>query len=218
MSYLHDEIDDESQRHSAYNQPSRELTLSTPAILGIFFGLALLCAMFFGFGYNMGSKSHQAPIVASTPNTPATTNFDSFKPAPGSPAPVQPAPVVVAPPADAASTDTSATATSTSTPAQPAPVVRTPSAPSSGGSFPSRSFCHSGVRNRPYFHRFRSPPSRIRKTLICWSPHSSARATLSQRAPNRRTNSSTSRWGRSPARRTRKPCASVCSGTAITRS
>jgi len=127
MSYLHDEIDDETQRPSAYNQPSRELTLSTPAILGIFFGLALLCAVFFGFGYNMGSKSHQAPIVASTSATPAATNFDSFKPAPGAPEPVQPAAVVVAPPADATPT----TDTSASTPVQPtpAPVVRTPSAP-----------------------------------------------------------------------------------------
>ena len=42
MSYLHDEIDDGPQHRSAYNAPSRELTLSTPAILGIFFGLALL--------------------------------------------------------------------------------------------------------------------------------------------------------------------------------
>src|ERR1700761_5730774 len=112
MSYLHDEIDDGPQHRSAYNQPSRELTLSTPAILGIFFGLALLCAVFFGFGYNMGSKSHQAPIVASNTPTPATTNFDSFKPAPGSPAAVQPAPAVVTPPADAPSTDTSAATTS----------------------------------------------------------------------------------------------------------
>ena len=56
MSYLHDEIDDGPQHRSAYNAPSRELTLSTPAILGIFFGLALLCAVFFGFGYNMGQQ------------------------------------------------------------------------------------------------------------------------------------------------------------------
>ena len=86
MSYLHDEIDDGTQHRSAYNSPSRELTLSTPAILGIFFGLALLCAVFFGFGYNMGSKSHQAPIVAAAPTTSSQPNFDSFKPAPGSPA------------------------------------------------------------------------------------------------------------------------------------
>jgi DedD protein len=125
MSYLHDEIDDGPQHRSAYNQPSRELTLSTPAILGIFFGLALLCAVFFGFGYNMGSKSHQAPIVAgNTTTSPSPTNFDTFKPAPGSPAAVQPAPAVSEP---SATTDTTPD-TSAATPAQPAPVVRTPSA------------------------------------------------------------------------------------------
>jgi DedD protein len=127
MSYLHDEIDDGPQHRSAYNSPSRELTLSTPAILGIFFGLALLCAVFFGFGYNMGSKSHQAPIVAAnTSAAPAPTNFDSFKPAPGAPA-VQTAPPVISAPSTA--TD-AATDTSTATPAQPAPVVRnTPATP-----------------------------------------------------------------------------------------
>jgi len=125
MSYLHDDIDDGPQHRSAYNAPSRELTLSTPAILGIFFGLALLCAVFFGFGYNMGSKSHQAPIVAATSTTPSTANFDTFKPAPGSPATVQPAPAVVAPPTT--STDTS---TDTATPSQPAPAAHTtPSTP-----------------------------------------------------------------------------------------
>ncbi len=126
MSYLHDEIDDGPQRHSAYNAPSRELTLSTPAILGIFFGLALLCAVFFGFGYNMGSKSHQAPIVAATPTAPNPTNFDSFKPAPGAPAAQTAPPVISAPPA---ATDTVAD-TSASTTSQPAPIVRnTPSTP-----------------------------------------------------------------------------------------
>jgi len=124
MSYLHDEIDDGPQHRSAYNAPSRELTLSTPAILGIFFGLALLCAVFFGFGYNMGSKSHQAPIVAATPTTPAPTNFDNFKPAPGAPA-VQTAPPVVSAPA--AETETPAD-TSAATPSPPAPVVRTTAA------------------------------------------------------------------------------------------
>src|SRR5665213_82370 len=125
MSYLHDESDDGPQHRSAYNTPSRELTLSTSAILGIFFGLALLCAVFFGFGYNMGSKSHQAPIVASTTAAPNSTNFDTFKPAPGAPAAVQPAPLVSEPPAATdAAPDTSASASP-----QPTPVVRTPSAP-----------------------------------------------------------------------------------------
>jgi len=132
MSYLHDEIDDGPQHRSAYNSPSRELTLSTPAILGIFFGLALLCAVFFGFGYNMGSKSHQAPILAAnTTAAPAATNFDNFKPAPGAPAVQTAPPVISAPPA---ATDTPAD-TSAATPSQPAPVVRsTPSTPAPAAS------------------------------------------------------------------------------------
>ena len=126
MSYLHDEIDDGPQHRSSYNAPSRELTLSTPAILGIFFGLALLCAVFFGFGYNMGSKSHQAPHCRGRSNdAQPPTNFDTFKPAPGSPAAVQPAPAVVAPP-----TDTADASADSATSSQPASATHTaPSTP-----------------------------------------------------------------------------------------
>ncbi len=31
-----------------------EVTLSTASLLGIFFGLVLVCGVFFGFGYSMG--------------------------------------------------------------------------------------------------------------------------------------------------------------------
>jgi DedD protein len=121
MSYRHDEIDDDQPRRSAYNSPSRELTLSTGTILGIFFGLVLLCAIFFGFGYNMGSKSHQAPVAAAEGAAPsATPNFNAFKPAPGSPA-TQPTPAYSAPkPADA---------TAPTTTMQPASIVRTAATP-----------------------------------------------------------------------------------------
>ncbi len=70
----------------------RELTLSTGAILAIFLGLVLLCAVFFGFGYNLGRKSTavpNAPLPAATSDTePAGTgksSFDNFKPSPSSP-------------------------------------------------------------------------------------------------------------------------------------
>jgi DedD protein len=98
MSYLHDEIDDDTPLRSQ----DRELTLSTGTILGIFFGLALLCAAFFGFGYSMGSKARPAPIVAvEKPAPDTTTNFNSFKPAPGAAytAPKQPVVNQTAPPA-----------------------------------------------------------------------------------------------------------------------
>ncbi len=86
MSYLHDEIDDDQPNHLSRGAQAREMTLSTGMILGIFFGLALLCAVFFGFGYSMGSKSRQAPIVNADGSAPAgTTDFNSFKPAAGAP-------------------------------------------------------------------------------------------------------------------------------------
>jgi DedD protein len=69
----------------------RELTLSTGAILGIFLGLVLLCGLFFGFGYKMGSRKTAPPAdtealgIAAVPAEP-TANFNTFKPAAGSPA------------------------------------------------------------------------------------------------------------------------------------
>ena len=86
MSRLLDDDQDELQERD------RELTLSTGAILAIFLGLVLLCAVFFGFGYNLGHKSTtvpNAPLPAATNNTePAGTGsstFDNFKPSPSSP-------------------------------------------------------------------------------------------------------------------------------------
>ena len=55
---LDDEQDDLPERE-------RELTLSTGAILAIFLGLVLLCAVFFGFGYNLGRKSTTVPNAAA---------------------------------------------------------------------------------------------------------------------------------------------------------
>jgi cell division septation protein DedD len=83
--HLDDDQDDFPERE-------RELTLSTGAILAIFLGLVLLCAVFFGFGYNLGRKSTavpNAPVPAAANDTePAATEsstFDNFKPSPSSP-------------------------------------------------------------------------------------------------------------------------------------
>jgi cell division septation protein DedD len=66
-------------------EQDREISLSTTTILGIFFALALLCAVFFGFGYSMGRKSAQP--VSGTPSEVTTKSENtSSKPAPGSPA------------------------------------------------------------------------------------------------------------------------------------
>jgi cell division septation protein DedD len=60
----------------------REISLGTTTILGIFFVLALLCAVFFGFGYSMGRRSAQSIVGASEAG--ATSDATSAKPAPGS--------------------------------------------------------------------------------------------------------------------------------------
>jgi cell division septation protein DedD len=65
-------------------EQDREISLSTTTILGIFFALALLCAVFFGFGYSMGRKSAQ-PVSGAAEVTTRSEN-SSAKPAPGSPA------------------------------------------------------------------------------------------------------------------------------------
>ena len=77
---LDDDQDDLPERE-------RELTLSTGAILAIFLGLVLLCAIFFGFGYNVGRKStsvSNAPLPAATneadPASSDSSTFDNFKP------------------------------------------------------------------------------------------------------------------------------------------
>lgn len=62
----------------------REISLSPSTLLGIFFLLALICAVFFGFGYSMGRRSATTPAVAAdnTDSAPLKTSGDA-KPAPG---------------------------------------------------------------------------------------------------------------------------------------
>ena len=62
----------------------REISLGTTTILGIFFALALLCAVFFGFGYSLGRRS-AIPVAGSAEITTGSEDTNS-KPAPGSPA------------------------------------------------------------------------------------------------------------------------------------
>jgi DedD protein len=66
-------------------EQEREISLSTTSILGIFFALALLCAVFFGFGYSMGRKSAQ-PVSGGAAEVTTRSENGSSKPAAGSPA------------------------------------------------------------------------------------------------------------------------------------
>jgi len=79
---LHRDGDDDLDERNG--RQDREITLGTTMILGIFLALAVLCAIFFGFGYSMGHKS----VAASPPSAPDAQNgntFAGFKPAAGNP-------------------------------------------------------------------------------------------------------------------------------------
>ena len=81
-------LDDDDLRP---HRGEREVTLSTGAILGIFLGLALLCGLFFAFGYNVGHRSNIPPYGGSADNTYESTPsssaaFSGTKPSAGSPA------------------------------------------------------------------------------------------------------------------------------------
>ncbi len=82
-SLLHRDGDDDLDDLNGAKE--REITLGTTMILGIFFALAVLCAVFFGLGYQLGRKSAVAAPVAATAEGPLGANFAGFKPAAGSP-------------------------------------------------------------------------------------------------------------------------------------
>lgn len=59
--------DSEDPRHS-----DTEITLGLKSILGIFFALALICGVFFGFGYSLGrGNGPKAPTTAQSAQHPA---------------------------------------------------------------------------------------------------------------------------------------------------
>jgi len=62
----------------------REISLSPSTLLGIFFLLAIICAIFFGFGYSMGHRSATTAAQAAEngDTAPLKTTGDA-KPAPG---------------------------------------------------------------------------------------------------------------------------------------
>ena len=128
MSYRHDDLEDDQPHRSGYQAPDRELTLGTGTILGIFFGLVLLCAVFFGFGYSMGNKSRPVTIPEAAAIPPSTTDFSTFKPSSGVPASAAaPSPATSKAPVEAA-VNTHAPTVRTSSPAPLAPLAPKPNA------------------------------------------------------------------------------------------
>jgi len=90
-----------------------EITLGTGKMLALFFGLVLLCALFFGMGFTMGKNSvRSAPELLATPTgaRPSAANTQTTQ---------QATQAQTASPAASTSTDTGNTASGTS--AQTAP-------------------------------------------------------------------------------------------------
>jgi cell division septation protein DedD len=67
-----------------------EITLGTAKLLGLFFGLVIICAVFFALGYTLGRKSDVGIASASTTTLPATTTG----PKPAGSASTQPTPAM----------------------------------------------------------------------------------------------------------------------------
>lgn len=111
--------DDDLQDLRDSRGQDREISLGTTTILGIFFALAVLCAVFFGFGYSLGKRS--TPPVVSAAELPAVSSESSApKPAPGSPA-THAASTLPTTPADDAASTTIVTDAATTT--QPTPTL-----------------------------------------------------------------------------------------------
>ena len=74
-----------------------EITLSTASLLGIFFGLVLICGVFFGFGYSMGRGTGQGTQAHALENIPASNPGDGDESASATPPPAAALPPAASP-------------------------------------------------------------------------------------------------------------------------
>jgi DedD protein len=65
-----------------------EITLGTAKLLALFFGLVMVCAVFFALGYTLGRKSDMGLVASAA--APMPTSFNSSKQASSAPPPTQP--------------------------------------------------------------------------------------------------------------------------------
>ncbi len=85
------ETDNDLRDFNGNDEPEREISLGATTILGIFFALALLCAVFFGFGYSQGRRSIP-PVAATSSESTMTPEPNAAKPSSGSVVTPPPAP------------------------------------------------------------------------------------------------------------------------------
>ncbi|GGG77554.1 SPOR domain-containing protein [Edaphobacter dinghuensis] len=67
------------------NGRDREMTLGTSFIIGIFFALVLICAIFFAFGYSLGRRSALPASGVAAPAASQDTGSGAAKPSSGVP-------------------------------------------------------------------------------------------------------------------------------------
>jgi cell division septation protein DedD len=60
----------------------QEITLGTGRLLGLFFGLVIICALFFSLGFSLGRRPAPEPVAAATTTAPAIVSTGG-KPSPG---------------------------------------------------------------------------------------------------------------------------------------
>ena len=107
IRYEHYDGDEGYEDQSEAAAPDREISLGTATVLGIFLALAIVCALFFGFGYSMGRRS--VPSALANVNAGISAPLPENKLTPGSMAPVRPS--YTAPSQPAADTTDDAAAT-----------------------------------------------------------------------------------------------------------
>ncbi len=88
IRYEHYDSDERDEDHAEVDSQDREISLGTATVLGIFLALALVCALFFGFGYSMGRRS--VPSALANVNTGISAPLPENKLTPGSLAPSRP--------------------------------------------------------------------------------------------------------------------------------
>jgi len=177
--------DSEDEEHEAPHG-DREITLGTTMILAIFFALAVFAAIFFGFGYSMGSKRAGANATVGDPAVAMPTGTSTGKPAAGN-ASNGSAPAAVH------NDDEPRPANSAAAEAKSSALQRIVASPSHAHPLPWRLYLPLLRCLRRNNLLCRLPPSRTSRTPTCSSPPSRAVVTTSPFMPTHMTNCCTCR-------------------------
>ena len=117
LRYEHYDGDDSYEDQSEAASADREISLGTATVLGIFLALAIVCALFFGFGYSMGRRS--VPSALANVNPGISAPLPDSRPTPGSLSPARPSYTAASEPAADTTDDAAATKTPTGQHAKP---------------------------------------------------------------------------------------------------